>query len=101
MIAEVRQRFADRANFDACVYDISQPDVLALADERLDTIVCVHVLEHVADDRASLIHMRALLPKGGRLILLVPTVKWVWGALDEATGHQRRYNWPELPRLLA
>jgi len=100
MVAEVRKRFAGRDNFRAYVYDITDPKVLELANERLDTIVCVHVLEHVADDRAALRHMRALLPEGGRLILLVPVVKWVWGVLDEATGHQRRYTWGELEPLL-
>jgi len=100
MVAEVRRRFAGQSNFQAYVYDITDPGVLALVGERLDTVVCVHVLEHVADDQAALRHMRALLPEGGRLILLVPVVKWVWGVLDEATGHQRRYTWRELQPLL-
>jgi len=100
MVAESKRRFAGYENFDAYVYDISDPAVLELAKERLDTIVCLHVLEHVVDDEAALRHMHALLPDGGRLILLVPVVKWVWGTLDEATGHQRRYSWPELKELL-
>lgn len=100
MVAEWSQRFAGRDNASAQVLDITDPAALALADERLDTIVCVHVLEHVHDDERALQHMRALLPPGGRLILLVPVVKWLWGALDEATGHQRRYTWKELKALL-
>jgi|YNPNPStandDraft_1061719.scaffolds.fasta_scaffold01619_14 SAM-dependent methyltransferase len=100
MVAESRRRFAGRENMRFEVYDITDPAVLALREERLDTVVCVHVLEHVADDVTALRHMRALLPVGGRLILLVPVVKWVWGVLDEATGHQRRYTWRELERLL-
>ncbi len=100
MVAAIKERFAGRVNFRAYVYDITQPSVMALSEERLDTIVCAHVLEHVVDDQAALRHMRALLPQGGRLILLVPVVKWVWGVLDEATGHQRRYTWPELRDLL-
>jgi len=100
MVAVATQRFAGRGNFRALVYDITDPAVLALASEQLDTVVCVHVLEHVYDDDQALHHMRALLPAGGTLILLVPVVKWVWGALDEATGHQRRYTWRELRPLL-
>jgi SAM-dependent methyltransferase len=100
MVAEWKRRFADRLNWKAYVCDITQPEALALQTERLDTIVCVHVLEHVRDDEAALRHMHALLPEGGRLILLVPTVKWIWGRLDEATGHQRRYTWRELRPLL-
>jgi SAM-dependent methyltransferase len=100
MVAEIEKRFAGRSNFRAYVYDITDPAVLALQHENLDTVVCVHVLEHVYDDEAALRHLRGLLPTGGRLILLVPTVKWVWGTLDEATGHQRRYTWRELKPLL-
>ncbi|MBN1402813.1 MAG: methyltransferase domain-containing protein [Anaerolineae bacterium] len=100
MVAEWQRRFAAKPNLHAYVYDITQPEVLSLADENLDTIVCAHVLEHVYDDQAALQHMRALLPAGGRLILLVPVIKWIWGRLDEATGHQRRYTWHELETLL-
>ena len=100
MVAEIRERFAERDSFEARVYDITDPAVMALADEHLDTIVCAHVLEHVLDDVAALRHMRALLPEGGRLVLLVPVVKCIWGVLDEATGHQRRYTWRELESLL-
>lgn len=100
MVAEVRRRFAEYPHFSAYVRDVSQPDLLSLAEEDFDTILCVHVLEHVSDDETALRHMRALLPQGGRLILLVPVIKWIWGTLDEATGHQRRYTWPELRRLL-
>jgi 2-polyprenyl-3-methyl-5-hydroxy-6-metoxy-1,4-benzoquinol methylase len=104
MVAEVRRRFADHANFAAAVADITQPavvaDVLGLAGETFHTVVCAHVLEHVADDRAALRHVHALLGEGGRLILLVPVIKWIWGRLDEATGHQRRYSWREVSELV-
>ena len=101
MVAESRRRFADRTNYSAYVHDISVPAVLDLKEERLDTVVCVHVLEHVFDDAAALVHIHELLPAGGRLILLVPVIKWIWCNLDEATGHQRRYSWRELASLLA
>ena len=100
MVAAWRQRFVDHPEWRSAVIDISQPEALMLKRENLDTIVCSHVLEHIHDDVAALEHMRALLPPGGRLILLVPVVKWVWGRLDEATGHQRRYTWRELAALL-
>ena len=100
MVAEVTERFAGRKSFSAHVCDVTDPAVLSLTRESFDTVVCAHVLEHVYDDEAALRHMRTLLPEGGRLILLVPVVKCIWGALDEATGHQRRYTWRELEPML-
>ena len=100
MIREIKERFGDRPGFSAYVYDILDPAVLALADQRFDTVICPHVLEHVRDDALAMRHVRGLLEPGGRLVLLVPTEKWVWGELDVATGHQRRYNWCEVRELV-
>ena len=67
-----------------------------LAAERFDTIVCLNVLEHIEDDVTSLRSMRALLQPGGRLVLLVPALPALYGTLDEALGHFRRYRPAEL-----
>lgn len=72
-----------------------------LAAERLDTVVCLNVLEHIEDDRGSLVAMRDLLAPGGRLILLVPSLRALYGTLDEALGHFRRYAPRELAAKLA
>src|SRR5881396_1734968 len=53
---------------------------------RLDTVVCLNVLEHIEDDRASLRAMHDLLQPGGRLVLLVPSLRALYGTLDEALG---------------
>ena len=99
MIDVIRERFDDHPGFSAQVCDILDPAVLGLADQQFDTVICPHVLEHVRDDELAMRHVRGLLQPGGRLVLLVPTVKWVWGSLDVATGHQRRYNWREVKDL--
>jgi len=69
------------------------PGLLA---ERLDTVVCLNVLEHIEDDRASLRTMHQLLQPGGRVVLLVPSLRALYGTLDEALGHFRRYVPDEL-----
>src|ERR1051325_7632121 len=71
------------------------------AAERLDTVVCLNVLEHIEDDRASLVAMRDLLVPRGRLILLVPSLRVLYGSLDQALGHFRRYVPRELATKLA
>lgn len=59
---------------------------------RFDSIVCLNVLEHIKDDVVALANMYALLKPQGRLILLVPSHKFLYGPLDERYGHWRRYS---------
>jgi hypothetical protein len=40
--------------------------------------------------------MRSLLAPGGRLVLLVPALPALYGTLDSALGHVRRYTASEL-----
>jgi SAM-dependent methyltransferase len=67
----------------------------------IDTIVCCNVLEHIEDDRGTLADMLAILQPGGRLVLLVPALSWLYGTLDEQLRHFRRYEKTELEGKLA
>lgn len=68
--------------------------------DGFDSLICLNVLEHIEDDRGALEHMRRRLRPGGRLLLLVPQGMWLFGTLDVAFGHHRRYRRRELRRLL-
>lgn len=52
-------------------------DITALPFDtgRFDWIICSHVLEHVADDRAALSELHRVLKSGGTAFILVPTLK--------------------------
>jgi len=63
---------------------------------RIDTVVCLNVLEHIEDDRSTLADMREVLQPGGRLVLLVPAFQSLYGTLDEHLRHFRRYEKEEL-----
>ena len=63
---------------------------------RIETIVCLNVLEHIEDDVATLSDFHALLPSGGRLVLIVPALARLFGTLDEHLHHFRRYEKAEL-----
>ena len=56
-----------------------------------DSVVLVNVLEHVAEDMALLHDVNKVLVPGGTLLLLVPALSWIYGSLDDAFGHHRRY----------
>ena len=74
-------------------------DAAALAEirsMRIDTIVCLNVLEHIEDDRATLADMYSLLEPGGRLVLLVPAFQSLYGTLDVHLRHFRRYERDDL-----
>ena len=63
-----------------------------LLDEDLDTVLCSNVLEHLPDDDQVLRDFHRVLRPGGRAVVLVPFGAWMYGTLDEAIDHQRRYD---------
>jgi hypothetical protein len=58
------------------------------------------VLEHIGDDQAAVSAMAGFLRPGGWLCLLVPNGPKLFGALDDAYGHWRRYTSNDLLALL-
>lgn len=66
------------------------------SNKRFDNVICLNVLEHIKNDKLALINIYKLLKKGGYLILLVPAHIWLYGEIDKAIGHLRRYNQDQL-----
>lgn len=92
-----RRRHLRHDNIQAQLGDITNPDLLPdLQAYAFDTVICLNVLEHIGDDQTALQHMRAALIPGGRLLLFVPAGGYMYGSLDTALGHYRRYNLPGL-----
>jgi len=98
--ARLTTRFTGRSNVQVVPLRLPAVDP-ALAAERLDTIICLNVLEHVAEDRAALEGMRRILGRGARVVILVPALPALYGSLDEALGHVRRYTTRELRGKIA
>jgi SAM-dependent methyltransferase len=61
-----------------------------------DAVVAVNVMEHVPDDDAFLATAHRLLAPGGHVLLWVPALPVLYGTLDEAFEHVRRYTRAEL-----
>lgn len=57
-----------------------------------DTIISSNVFEHIGDDERALKNCFKLLKVGGKLLLLVPARPEIFGNLDRAMGHFRRYT---------
>jgi SAM-dependent methyltransferase len=89
----LRERFAREPA--VAVEMLSLPDDAAAENLRpcqLDTVVAFNVLEHVEEDMAALRSAAKMLMPGGRVVLLVPAVPSLYGSLDTALGHFRRYT---------
>ena len=102
-VRELRAKFGGRSNVRIASYrfPLTEGDRAELRAEKLDTIVCLNVLEHIEDDAATLRDFASVLPAGGRLVLLVPSLKALYGSLDVHLHHFRRYEKEELARLVS
>ena len=87
----LRRRFAGSPQVRVARLFLPEVDAAAFGD-RYDSVICLNVLEHVEDDARSLEAILRLLRPGGRLVLLVPALPWIYGTLDRALGHYRRYS---------
>ena len=98
----LRARFADDARVAVEPCDLTTDAALDLARYEVDTVVTLDVLEHLEDDHAALGRYRGVLRPGGRLLVKVPAHPFLYGTMDEASLHYRRYGKRELrDKLLA
>ena len=74
------RRIADAPNLRYLSADLDAPDVMEHfditaiphPDDSFDVILCIHVLEHVPDDRAAMSELARVLRPGGWAIVMVP-----------------------------
>ncbi len=91
-VAYLTQRYSSEEN--VIVFKHNAENIFH--DHEIDTIVCINVLEHIEDDRKALRSMFTSLLPLGHLILLVPAHPFLYGSIDRAIGHFRRYRKKEL-----
>jgi glycosyltransferase involved in cell wall biosynthesis len=98
----IERRYGHLENVRTVPMDLMKAeDYLRLGDERIDTIICLNVLEHIDSDQAVLGHFYRLLEPGGHAIILVPQHPWLYSPTDRSLGHRRRYTALELQEKLA
>ncbi len=69
------------------------------ADESLDFIYSLSVLEHIRDDRTVVKIMHQKLREGGKVFIYVPALPFLYSAMDKKVGHYRRYTKAALAEL--
>lgn len=95
-LARLTSRFQHRPNVQIRSVDLSQSENFKEFSGQLESVVCLNVLEHIEDDLAGLRNIHSALCPGGRAIVLVPQGQEIFGTLDAALGHYRRYSEAEL-----
>jgi len=93
-------RFTHRLNLEARLCDLTNPSDFASFANSMDTVICLNVLEHVEDDFLGLSNIYSALDHGGRAVVLVPEGQSVFGSIDVALGHFRRYSEAELRKKM-
>lgn len=99
LCAGLQRRFAGVANV-ATLQGTIETYLAAHGPGSLDAIVSSNVLEHLADDAACLQQLGLALRPGGALAVYVPARQELFGSLDSAVGHRRRYSRTLLRRRL-
>jgi glycosyltransferase involved in cell wall biosynthesis len=100
-IARLKARLLHRPNVQIAVCDLSNAADFQGWRNKLDSVVCLNVLEHVKDDMIGLENLYSCLRPGGHAIVLVPQGASVYGTLDEVLGHYRRYSKFELEQKMS
>lgn len=95
----LRRRFAGRAGITVQEIDLNdcRSTISAFGARSIFTL---DVLEHLPDDVAVLSQFRAALPAGGKVYIKVPALSWLYGPIDKASGHFRRYSRASLRRAV-
>ena len=85
-ISSLEEKFNNKENVK-----ISRNQIINFK-EKFDTILYLHVLEHIKNDEKELKKAEEKLEQGGYLIIMVPAYQHIYSNLDKAVGHYRRYE---------
>ena len=85
-IRELKKKFIENSNISISNFKISD------FKSSFDTILYLHVLEHIDNDIEEIQNAKGKLNHNGHLIIMVPAHQKIYGNLDRAVGHYRRYE---------
>ncbi len=70
------------------------------AEQDIDSIVYVNVLEHIEKDDEELSLAYDIIKTSGHICIYVPALQWLYGTHDKHAGHYRRYYLKDLVRKM-
>ncbi len=81
----------------AFAWDLYQPFPRS---DIYDTIIILNVIEHLENDLEAVKTIHERLVPGGHLVVMVPAMPFLYGSMDRAFGHFRRYTRSSMERVL-
>jgi len=97
-----KKRFAGFNKVHVECLDIFKDGLKKYNEIKFDTIILSNVLEHIEDDLTAMKICNDILSKThGKLLVIVPAHKFLYGTLDKESGHQRRYSRLDIINLAA
>jgi glycosyltransferase involved in cell wall biosynthesis len=96
-LEELREKWGHLPNVWIARLDLlNASDYEVLTQFKVDTVVCLNVLEHIEDDITVLQRLYRAVPPGCRVVFLVPFNPKLYSRFDREIGHFRRYSRAEL-----
>lgn len=95
----IKQRYKLKNNLKIIHLDITKinkKQLNLLKSQHIDTIIAINVLEHIKNDQKAIANIYKILIRNGRIILFLPTCPKIYGSLDKAFHHYRRYSKKEI-----
>jgi len=72
----------------------------SIGEEKYDLILLLDVLEHISQDNLFLRSIKELMHNRSKIILSVPAHQWLFSKADIMSGHERRYSFDGLSKIL-
>jgi len=91
-LKQLHRLFDNDKHVEVRFCDLLDKESSDFADMRLNTIITLDVLEHLEDDETALCTFHRNLLPGGRLLVKVPAHPFLFGTMDKASLHFRRYT---------
>lgn len=82
----LKSKFHEKKNVDILDLEVEK------IEKKFDSIMYLHVLEHIKNDLKEIKDATNKLNNGGHLIIIAPAYQKLYGNLDKAVGHFRRYE---------
>ncbi len=99
-VRRLQNRFRGQPQVEPHLTDVALADWESLRAQNIDTIAMSNVLEHLPDEGKAAQSFARILQPAGRVLIFVPALPRLFGSLDEAVGHYRRYTPQSLSAVL-